>query len=59
MMHLRAATIEDLATLLRWDAKAHVIAGTGADDAYPWTHELPRDVLRLGAMPAAVRAQVA
>jgi aminoglycoside 6'-N-acetyltransferase len=44
MMHLRAATIEDLATLLRWDAKAHVIAATGADDAYPWAQELPRDV---------------
>ena len=43
-MLLRAATIEDLATLRRWDAKAHVIAATGADDAYPWADELPRNV---------------
>ena len=43
-MHLRTATIEDLATLRRWDGKAHVIAATGADDAYPWADELPRNI---------------
>jgi aminoglycoside 6'-N-acetyltransferase len=41
---LRKATIADLALLQGWDAKAHVIAATGADDAYPWADELPREV---------------
>lgn len=43
-MRLRRATVEDLALLQGWDAKAHVIAATGADDEFPWEHELPRDV---------------
>ena len=43
-MLLRKAIIADLATLQGWDAKAHVIAATGADDAYPWADELPREV---------------
>jgi aminoglycoside 6'-N-acetyltransferase len=43
-MRLRKALIEDLELLQGWDAKAHVIAATGADDAYPWADELPRDV---------------
>ena len=44
-MPLRRATIDDLPLLQGWDAKAHVIAATGADDVYPWAVELPRDVL--------------
>ena len=43
-LQLRRATTDDLDLLQGWDAKAHIIAATGADDAYPWAEELPRDV---------------
>src|SRR5262245_54695543 len=43
-MKLRPATPDDLTLLRSWDEKPHVIAATGADDAFDWAGELPRKV---------------
>lgn len=43
-MELRPATPDDLTLLRSWDEKPHVIAATGADDAFDWARELPREV---------------
>lgn len=42
-MHLRKATLADLALLQYWDTKPHVLAAGGADDWYDWPVELARD----------------
>jgi hypothetical protein len=41
-MILRLATRQDLALLLYWNTKPHVIAASGSDEAFDWEHELPR-----------------
>jgi aminoglycoside 6'-N-acetyltransferase len=43
-MKLRLATLDDLATLERWDEAPHVQAASGADDQFDWRMELPRTV---------------
>ena len=43
-MQLRPAKPDDLALLRSWDEKPHVMAATGADDAFDWASELPREV---------------
>src|SRR5690606_15844488 len=41
---LRRATIDDLATLQRWDEEPDVAASRGDDDVFDWASELPREV---------------
>lgn len=58
---LRLATPADVATLEAWDAQPHVVNAGGADDAFNWKDEIPRDVdwreiliAEVGARPIGV-----
>ncbi len=43
-VEVRLAHPGDLALLKSWDDKPHVMAASGADDAFDWAGELPRTV---------------